>query len=111
MEAFVLHPNGDRVGWQYQQGQWRLAVVVSQSVPGGSASQHAYVAEQYLGYFDFAPLEEILGEVGVGSKTEIAKGFNRFNPGFVYRYRKVPGLTTSQMCRLADEYLTMAIPT
>lgn len=106
LEGFVLLSNGDQVGWQYQQGQWRLAVVTG--VAGGSASQHAYVADRYRRYFDFAPLAEILGEVGAVSKAEVANDFNRFDPGFVYRYRKVPGLRVSQMCRLAKEYLELA---
>ena len=110
IEAFVPTADGDRVGWQLQGGQWRLAVI-SGSHAGRTeelrAARHTYVADRYGTWFDFAPVTEVVGPAAV-PRAELAGDFNRYDPDFVYRYRPVPRLTVAQLRELARQYQARA---
>jgi hypothetical protein len=50
LSGAVAMENGDRLFWQYQNGQWRLIVITAHhrgSTPGIIARRHAYVADRY----------------------------------------------------------------
>lgn len=110
IEAFAPTADGDRVGWQLQGGQWRLAVI-SGSHAGRTgelrAARHTYVADRYGTWFDFAPVTEVVGPAAV-PRAELAGDFNRYDPDFVYRYRPVPRLTVAQLRELARQYQARA---
>src|SRR5579883_2346324 len=59
--------NGDCLGWQYQEGQWRLAVMTGHfqgRTKEAREQRHQYVAETYgrdRTWFDFGPLSRALG--------------------------------------------------
>src|SRR5712692_2162810 len=65
--GMVQLANGDWLGWQYQEGQWRLAVVTArhnERTEDARAQRHRYVAERYdqdRTWFDFGPLGLALG--------------------------------------------------
>jgi hypothetical protein len=110
IEAFTPAADGDRIGWQLQGGQWRLAVVAG--THGGRtddvrAARHAYVADRYGSWFDFAPLVEVVGPKPI-PRAEAGGDFNRYDPDFVYRYRSVPRLTVTQLRELARRYQSRA---
>jgi hypothetical protein len=113
MEAFVPFANGDRVGWQLQGIQWRLAVKTASYVGSSDESiqrRHDYVATEYSSWFDFSDIPLMIA--GFSDKTppiEKQGGFNRFNPDFVHRYRKIPGLTIAQLRMLSTHYIKRAI--
>ena len=110
ISAYYLLPDGDHIGWQYQQGQWRLmAVTRDHKGKTAKAQRHKYVAERYIDWFDFEPFTTISGRpLAVATRTELAGGFNDYNPDFVYRYRKAPGLTVDELTALSTQYLTRA---
>ena len=107
LEAFARVPEtNDEIGWQYQEGQWRLAVRVLPRHPchGTGAEQRAkreaYVMEHYADWFDFTAVDKVLGTTA----ADAPKGENlrRFDPDFLYRYRKAKNATVSQLCDLAE---------
>lgn len=110
IEAFTPTADGDRIGWQLQGGQWRLAVVAGTHVGRTDdvrALRHAYVADRYGSWFDFAPVVEVLGAKPV-PRAEVGGDFNRYDPDFVYRYRPVQGLTVTELRELARRYQAIA---
>lgn len=67
------------------------------------AARHAYVADRYAGWFDFAPIAALTGrDIEALPPTEANGAFNGYNPDFVYRYRKLPELKLSEMITLSD---------
>jgi hypothetical protein len=66
MSGAVAMNGGDKLFWQYQNGQWRLAVTTARhqgSTPGIIARRHAYIADHYSKWFDFTAVEDLLGSV------------------------------------------------
>lgn len=112
VEAFLDRGDGDWLGWQYQGGQWRLAVIATNHrgrTEDIRRARHAYVAEWYAAWFDFTPIRERTGrQVDSVGPTEARGAFNGYNPDFVYRYRKLPGLTRSELVALSHYYLSAA---
>ena len=51
--------------------------------------------------FDFAPIDDLLGTANVpvmpGKRTDDPFRFNRFDPDFTYRNKRVTGLTVAQL--------------
>jgi hypothetical protein len=87
---------GNAVGWQCQGNQWRLAMILRSMAgrgdgPGGARA--AYAASQ-SGWFEFEPLCEILEARDKDLRPKGGKtppdGFNKYDPDFVYRYRRLP---------------------
>ena len=114
LEAFVTVADTDeQIGWQYQEGQWRLAVRMR---PGhrlygrGEAMRtrrEKLVASRYSEWFDFADIDAVL----VNSATAPAAatpGYKAFAPDFVYLYRAAQQLTAGQLCDLAKSALRRA---
>jgi hypothetical protein len=110
--AYLRGVGDDQVGWQYQHGQWRLAVICAMNVgrtEGLRAAREEHVAAAYSGWMDFGALSGITGREPVIPGKEAKGGFNRYDPDFVYRYRKLPGLTVSEISALSDHYLGEAV--
>lgn len=107
LEAF-MHIAGteDEIGWQYQEGQWRLAVRVRPDHdchgPGATtrARRESYVTERYTTWFNFADADPVLGTSEYNA-PKIA-GFKGFAPNFVYLYRPARDVTVGQLCALAE---------
>lgn len=110
--AFLDKGDGDWLGWQYQGGQWRVVVITNQHYgtdPDSRARRHAYVAERYADWFDFAPVASLTGRsTAVIPRTEAAGGYLGYNPDFVYRYRAAPDLTLGELKALSHHYLLAA---
>jgi hypothetical protein len=98
------------VGWQFQGRQWRLAMILrSSSLYGkGRHDARAKFAAQHETYFDFTPMYAIFDCAEADClprKTHISpRGFNRYDPDFVYRYRNLPESTVGQLVDLAVTY-------
>lgn len=116
LSGAVAMDNGDRLFWQYQNGQWRLIVVTAHyrgSTPGVIARREAYVADRYSKWFDFQAVEDLLGPAR-GKQVQVKgdKGFQRFNPDSAYRYAKVDQgglrITVSELIQLGVHYLNRA---
>jgi hypothetical protein len=116
LSGAVAVDGGDKLFWQYQNGQWRLAVTTARhqgSTLGVIARRHAYVASRYSKWFDFKAVEDLLG-TDRGSQVLVKgnQGFQRFNPDFAYRYAKVDqgGLRTTvrELIQLGIHYLNRA---
>ena len=61
LQQFFELPNGDRLGWQYQGRQWRLAVITSRYVgtsPDLRRQREQYVASKYSAWFEFGAVEQ-----------------------------------------------------
>jgi hypothetical protein len=87
---------GNAVGWQCQGNQWRLAMILRSMTgrgDGPGAARAAYAASQ-SGWFEFEPLCEILAARDADLRPKVGKtpldGFNKYDPDFVYRYRRLP---------------------
>jgi hypothetical protein len=116
LSGAVAVDGGDKLFWQYQNGQWRLAVTTARhqgSTPSAIARRHAYVADRYSKWFDFKAVEDLLG-TGRGSQVQVKgdQGFQRFNPDFAYRYAKVDQnalrITVRELIQLGIHYLNRA---
>jgi len=116
LSGAVAMDSGDRLFWQYQNGQWRLIVITAHhrgSTPGAIARRHAYVADRYSKWFDFQAVEDLLGPAR-GRQVQVKgdKGFQRFNPDSAYRYAKVDQgglrITVSELIQLGIHYLNRA---
>jgi hypothetical protein len=103
LEWFTDVPNTlDQIGWQMQEGQWRLAVRLRKGHPlhgRGSVvrgQREEYVAERYADWFDFTRTNGIL-EPGPADHG----AYRGFEPDFVYLYRAAKTLTVGEVCDLA----------
>lgn len=111
IEGYVWSQSGDRLGWQYQANQWRLAVW--SALHEGSTNdlrqkREKYVAQHYEAWFDFEPLQTLIEPGSKISKLELSGGFLSYAPQFVYRKRDVKSLTISDLEILSRHYLTQA---
>ena len=94
---------GARAGWQLQGDQFRLATITPHLGGVSAAERQARYdfAKANEDLFDFGYLDEILGTGGSATqplpRPGNTKGFNRFDPDFVYRYKKTPDLTVAQL--------------
>lgn len=102
-------------GWQYQQGQLRLALVLPHLTGKGTDSKNtrAAFARQNPQFFSFDHLDRILGSsdapLSLNKQGKADGEFNHFDPDFVYRYKKLPNLTVEQVTLAAvahAEYLS-----
>lgn len=113
MSAFVAMDGSDKLGWQYQNGQWRLAVLTTEHKGKGAQMKQlreALVASKYASWFDFSAIPQLIGrDVSKLSPREASGGFNHYDPDFVYRYRKLPALTREELLTLSHHYLSKAV--
>jgi hypothetical protein len=107
LAAFWTAGNNRYVGWQYQNCQWRLAMILGDV--GGTARRmdRERLALEREEYFDFGRLQQAL-RTG-NSPTQYANHgslpFNAFEPAFLYRYRKVaPSTPVETIVELAVFY-------
>ena len=87
------------VGWQLQESQLRLFVLIQDRGWAGKGDalklERAAVAERdHADWFDFSVAEKLLGEQL--SVVGDPMAFKHFDPDFVYRYRKVHPSVTSR---------------
>lgn len=91
-------------GWQYQEGVLRLALILDHLHGKGTSAKwnRAEFARSNPEFFSFEHLDEILGTTGVAvSSSSKAEGpFGHFDPDFVYRYKKIAGLSVQQLIDL-----------
>lgn len=84
-------------GWQYQEGQFRLCVVLPHLA--GRSEQDRRARESFASthpvLFDFTPLYEVLASPD--GQVRPLDGFGHFSPDFVYRYVKAPDQTVEQL--------------
>ena len=112
LDAFIDCKNGDRIGWQYQNQQWRLAVITKShygKTDDLKDRRHAVVAQRYAEWFDFSSIESLIGRTETQVPNLEVKGrYYGYNPDFVYRYRSLPNLTLEELETLSKHYLTEA---
>jgi len=91
-----------RAGWQLQDGQFRLALILPHLA--GTSEQKIRDRFQFAkmneNLFDFSYLDEHLDTAGKSTLPPSNK-FGRYNPAFVYRYKKVSNLTVIQLKKAA----------
>jgi hypothetical protein len=105
--------NGDRLIWQYQSGQWRLAVATQQHVGRTDALRqlrHDYIESTYERWFDFSRVAAALGADRAGCVPVRGKDprFQRYDPDFAYRYCRIDDptrLTLDELVELGVGYL------
>jgi hypothetical protein len=108
--------NGDRLIWQYQTGQWRLAIATQQHAGRTDALRqlrHDYIERTYQPWFDFSRVAAALGADRAECVPVRAKDprFQRYDPDFAYRYCRVDDptrLTLDELVELAVGYLQAA---
>jgi hypothetical protein len=94
---------GARVCWQLQGDQFRLAIITPHLRGVSEAERQARYdfAKANEDLFDFGLLDNILGTAGSAARPLPRPGnllgFNRYDPDFVYRYKKTPDLTVAQL--------------
>lgn len=96
---------GACTGWQFQDGQFRLAMIAAEDLQGEALKNERSAFAQKHGYlFDFSRLDACLGTMGAPVEPA-SPDFRHFSPGFIYRYKRVPSLTVGQ---LADAAVAIA---
>lgn len=98
------------IGWQFQENQLRLFVLVRDPGLAGKgkrlAAARAEVAEaEYASWVDFSAAESVLGDL-LEAKAFQPGSWQRFAPDFVYRYRKVDTTATTRQLAEALAELT-----
>jgi len=68
-----------------------------------------YVAKEYADWFDFEPVSALIQPGSKISPKESGGGFLCFKPQFVYRKRKLRGLTLADLEKFSKYYLAQAI--
>jgi hypothetical protein len=88
---------GAKAGWQLQNNQFRLAIITPhlRGVSEEKVKERFDFAKHNERFFDFSDVDTHLRTVDV--PTQPPKGFGRYNPDFVYRYKKVPDITVKQL--------------
>jgi hypothetical protein len=113
MEAFMFCKNGDRIGWQLQGNQFRLAIKTGVHIGRSAESRDLrfdHVSRNYEGWFDFTEIPALIGKpVSVNSSKEKSGSFTEYQPDFVYRYRNLRGLTLNEMQTLSFHYINRAV--
>jgi hypothetical protein len=114
LEAFASTVEGDEFGWQFQTGQWRLALRVRKDHRGrgdDAYQRREQFARRNLDWFDFSSFSVLTG-VGVKpppkSHEARSDGFNKYDPDFIYRYRLLSEATGQQLVDLAVTYTIRA---
>jgi hypothetical protein len=99
------------VGWQMQGRYWRLAMVLTAAGMKGVGlhPERAEYAGRHEDYFDFTKMTPVLGvpeaSLRPKSTSALVGGFNRYDPDFVYRYRRLPeAITAAEVVDLAVAY-------
>jgi hypothetical protein len=112
VEAMLRCANGDELGWQLQGTQWRLAVRTDKHLGKTDELRELrfrYVRENYGEWFDFSPVTNSIGRsVDKQSQKEKKGTFNRYDPNFVYLYRKLEDLTLGDIKKLSECFITQA---
>jgi hypothetical protein len=90
-EWFIPGPVGRRIGWQIQDGAFRLAVIGGAGDPRVKAGLEELVATQYQSYFDFTLPEHLSHAL---SRSKSKKQWLGYRPSFVYRYAEITPATT-----------------
>ncbi len=111
IDAFVPFKGGNRVGWQYQGGQFRLAIVLESLAGRGpdAKKRREVCARGYDGWFDFSRFHAVLGTTDETTIPRRARdGFCHYDPTFVYRYRKPSSMTVGQLLDLGVVYVQAA---
>ena len=98
------------IGWQFQEGQLRLFVLVRDRGLVGKGEElavaRARVAEaEYVDFADLTAAEDVLGDL-LEPKSFDPGVWRKFAPDFVYRYRKVDPSTSTQLLAEALAELT-----
>ncbi len=113
IESFRRLPDGNEAGWQYQQGQWRLAMILPTMAGRSPADREKRErhAAAHPRWFDFGPFSKITGgpETPPPRAAESTGRFNRYDPDFVYRYRPLPNPSVAQITDLALAYSKLAL--
>ncbi len=107
VEASVPWCGDDTVGWQLQGGQWRRFLRLRRLSGRGDEAKdrRAQLARTDCAeWFDFS----LEGELGAFQEGP-AEGFNHYDPDFVYRYVKLPGLTVGELLHLARTVTAQAV--
>jgi hypothetical protein len=105
VEAFTRYDEHFELGWQFQEGQWRLAVRAGQGAEyegrpchgrtqGSRDSRAAWAQASVPGHFCF---DELDGAGIASSRAKTRNSFQHFDPDFTYRYRKVSSPTVAQL--------------
>ena len=94
---------GARAGWQLQGDRFQLAIKTPHLGGVLEAERQARYdfAKANEDLFDFGLLDDILGTADSAAqplpRPGNPLGFNRYDPDFVYRYKKTPDLTVAQL--------------
>jgi hypothetical protein len=100
---------GDRVGWQLQGSDWRLAAILP-SLAGRTPDDRLARekrADELAAWFDFAPVTAAFPNTAKSAAGP--QKWKRFDPDFVYASRAVPGITLAQVVDLGIEYARRAV--
>lgn len=93
--------NGDYLGWQYQESQFRLfAKCNNLSGKGLHDERVKFALDQYRDWFDFSQINQFLGPVTVIRPEEEGK-LLKFDPNFVYKYAKTSELTIENLVEIS----------
>lgn len=107
IEAFVPLRATDRIGWQYQDGQFRIALILdSMKSPGTSrTAREAYALEHYAAWLDLSRVEARLAPTRtVARRVDL----NGFSPDFVHRYCVPINLTVGRLLDVGTECVLAA---
>ncbi|RAG84020.1 hypothetical protein DN069_19130 [Streptacidiphilus pinicola] len=107
---------GPALGWQIQEGQFRLVYPAGKESGHGSSQAARRVREEQArslgGYFSFDLAREQLGETSLERPLAVDGAplpFNGFAADFVYRSISIPDLTVDQIVRLGVRHARRAV--
>ena len=108
LEAFVPLRGTDRIGWQYQNGQFRVALILdTMSSPGATRAQReAFATAHYGAWLELGRLEQRFAPTRpVARRTPL----NGYDPAFVYRYCIPVDLNVGRLLKIGAEYVADAV--
>lgn len=95
--------DGNMLGWQYQEGQFRLfARCNNLSGKGKHEARTKFALDQYADWFDFEYLSEFF-PVGMIIRPEESTKLLKFDPNFVYRYVKTSDLSQRDLISISKK--------
>ena len=114
LRAESVDGNKVRLGWQLQGREFRLCAVLPDlkgKSPEKRASRVAWGVAN-ADYFEFRSIDKILHSETLREYPETSKsmgGFNRFDPDFIYRSKKLSVLTVGQLLKASSELAVKAV--
>lgn len=109
LEVFYAASDDVDIGWQLQETQWRLALRTRNKDAHRNVSERIRLAEANSEWFDFRLLIEVVGrDLATPAERPELGPWKKFDPDFIYQYRRVLGIPIEQVLEAGVRYAERA---